>query len=363
MRILFISDAWLPQVNGVVRTLQTTRDELIAMGHEAQVIGPEHFVTMPLPTYSEIRLALLPGVKLGNMIDDIKPDAIHIATEGPLGWAAREYCLNREIQFTTSYHTRFPEYIRKRVPIPLAWTYRMLRMFHAPASAVMVATPSVERALRRRGFTHLERWERGVDTRQFHPLPPDQRDFLDLPRPILVYVGRLAVEKNVKAFLQLKTPGTKLVVGDGPQAAGLMEKFPEAHFVGAKHGEELARYYGVGDVFVFPSLTDTFGLVVLEALACGVPVAAYPVTGPLDILGADGSGVGVLDEDLEKAVEGALALDPSACRAFAETRSWRRAAEQFLGHLDPFERERLQRRVDEEEEALLAQSVRQDGPA
>lgn len=351
MRILFVSDAWLPQVNGVVRTIQTTRDELSRRGHDVHVIGPDPFITLPLPTYSEIRLALLPGAKLATMIDDLAPDAIHIATEGPLGWAAREYCLNREIQFTTSYHTRFPEYIRKRLPIPLSWSYRVLRMFHAPASAVMVATPSVERLLRRRGFTHLQRWERGVDTEMFRPR---DEPLLDLPRPILLYVGRLAVEKNVQAFLDLKTPGSKVLVGDGPELAGLQARYPDAHFLGAKHGEDLARHYAAADVFVFPSRTDTFGLVVLEALACGVPVAAYPVSGPLDILGPDGAGVGALDNDLDAAVARALTLDRQACRAFAEERSWGRAAEQFLSHLDPFERERLRRRAQaaaNEEEA------------
>lgn len=341
MRILFVSDAWHPQVNGVVRTIQTTAEELRAMGHSVDVIGPEPFATFPLPTYKEIRIAMLPGAKLADMIDDLMPDAIHIATEGPLGWAAREYCLNHEIQFTTSYHTQFPEYIKKRIPVPRSWIYRVLRLFHAPASAVMVTTPSMEAMLRNRGFTHLRRWSRGVSTDIFKPIPESERLFQDLPGPIMLYVGRVAVEKNIGAFLALKQPGTKIVVGDGPQLENLKKQHPDVKFVGSKKGEELSRHYASADVFVFPSRTDTFGLVVLEALASGVPVAAYPVTGPLDILGPDGSGVGILDENLDLAVERALKLDKNACLAFAEQRSWRKAAEQFISNLDPFESEKI----------------------
>ena len=334
MRILFISDAWYPQVNGVVRTIDTTRKTLEDMGHEVKVIGPDEFITVPMPSYNEIRLAMLPGAKLTQMIDDFIPDAVHIATEGPLGWAAREYCLNREIQFTTSYHTQFPEYIKKRIPLPLSWSYRMLRVFHGPSSAVMVATISLERMLRSRGFTHLHRWSRGVDVNLFRVR---EKDELDFPRPIMLYVGRVAVEKNIEAFLSAKNEGTKVVVGEGPSFEKLKEKYKDVKFLGTKKGEELAKIYAAADVFVFPSKTDTFGLVMLEALACGVPVAAYPVPGPLDVLGEDGAGVAVLDNDLSKAIDEALKLDTDKCRPFAEARSWEAATHQFLRNLDPFD--------------------------
>ncbi|QCN94853.1 glycosyltransferase family 1 protein [Azospirillum argentinense] len=331
MNILIVSDAWLPQVNGVVRTIGTVRSELEAMGHRVEVIGPDRFRTVPMPTYPEIRLALGAGRRLAAMIDALRPDCIHIATEGPLGFATRRYCLGRGKPFTTAYHTRFPEYVRDRAPVPLALSYAVVRRFHKPSSAVMVATPSIENDLAARGFTNIRRWTRGVDTELFRPRA---KDFLALPRPIALYVGRVAVEKNLENFLKLDLPGSKLVVGDGPARTELQQKYPDVHWAGARHGEELAQHYAAADVFVFPSRTDTFGLVLLEALASGVPVAAYPVPGPLDVV--DGSGVGCLDEDLKGAVERALTIPPDRCRDYALNFSWRRSAEQFLANLRPF---------------------------
>ncbi|WP_114394782.1 glycosyltransferase family 4 protein [Oleisolibacter albus] len=334
MRLVIVTDAWHPQVNGVVRTLTTTVAELERMGHSVTVIGPDRFRTLPLPSYPEIRLALRPARALARLIEEARPEAIHIATEGPLGFAARTYCLKRQIPFTTAYHTRFPEYVRDRAPVPLALTYALVRRFHAPAHAVMVATPSIEADLKARGFTHIRRWSRGVDTDLFHPR---DKGFLDLPRPVFLYVGRVAVEKNIEAFLALDLPGSKLVVGDGPQRSALQARYPEVTFAGARQGEDLARHYAAADVFVFPSRTDTFGLVLLEALASGLPVAAYPVPGPLDVIGT--SGTGVLDADLRSASLKALELDPARCRNHALTFSWRASAEQFLANLRPLDPE------------------------
>ncbi len=330
MRILFISDAWHPQINGVVRTLSTTGRELEKMGHIVGFIGPDRFRTMPLPFYPEIRLALAPGRRLARLIGEFQPQAIHIATEGPLGWAARRFCLRHGYAFTTSYHTAFPEYVARRLPVPQGLTYALLRKFHSAAAAVMVATPSLARLLTDHGFSHLKRWTRGVDTELFRPRP---KSFLDAPRPISIYVGRVAVEKNIEAFLRLDIPGTKFVVGSGPQLGSLQKHYPGVRFAGPRHGEELAAYFAAADVFVFPSRTDTFGLVMLEALASGVPVAAFPVAGPLDVIG--GSDVGVLDEDLGVAVRKALTIDPQRCRDFALDHSWQAAARQFLSNVHP----------------------------
>jgi Glycosyltransferase len=331
VNILIVSDAWFPQINGVVRTISTIGAELETMGHRVEVIGPDRFRTIPMPTYPEIRLALGAGRRLWPMIDALRPDCIHIATEGPLGFAARRYCLRRGKPFTTAYHTRFPEYVRDRAPVPLALSYAVVRRFHRPSSAVMVATASIERDLLARGFTNIRRWTRGVDTDLFRPR---EKGFLAVPRPISLYVGRVAVEKNLEDYLRLDLPGTKVVVGDGPARAELQQKYPNVHWAGAKQGEELARHYAAADVFVFPSRTDTFGLVLLEALASGVPVAAYPVPGPLDVV--DGSGTGCLDEDLGRAVQNALSIPPDRCRDHALNYSWRRSAEQFLANLRPF---------------------------
>lgn len=298
------------------------------------LITPQQFRCAPCPSYPEIRLALWPWGRLGRMIEAHQPCAIHIATEGPLGWAARRYCLARGLPFTTAYHTRFPEYVGARFRVPLSWTYAVMRRFHAPASAVMVATQGIEDDLRRRGFAKIRRWSRGVDTQLFRPR--DANAFPHLPRPLFLYVGRVAVEKNIEAFLRLDLPGSKVVVGDGPQRAELERRHPEVTFTGARFGEELAAAFASADAFVFPSRTDTFGLVLLEALACGVPVAAYPVPGPLDVIGD--TPVGVLDEDLRAAALKALSIDRAACRAHAEKFSWEASARQFLGNLQPLPR-------------------------
>jgi len=331
MRIVIVTDAWLPQVNGVVRTLMRTVDELALLGHQSQIVSPDLFHSVPCPTYSEIRLALKPGRRLARLIDAFQPCAIHIATEGPLGIAARRYCLSRKLPFTTAFHTRFPEYVKARIGLPLSVGYAALRRFHAPAHGVMVATSSLEQDLAGRGFRNLRRWTRGVDTDLFRLR---DKSFLDLPRPIYLYVGRIAVEKNIGAFLALDLPGSKLVVGGGPQLAELAHRHPEVRFAGPRQGEDLARHYAAADVFVFPSRTDTFGLVILEALACGIPVAAYPVPGPLDVI--DGAEVGFLDEDLASAARKALAIPAQRCRDYALQFSWRRSAEQFLANLQPF---------------------------
>jgi glycosyltransferase involved in cell wall biosynthesis len=331
MRIFLVSDAWAPQVNGVVRTLQQVKTECEALGHQVEVVSPDQFRTVPCPTYPEIRLALRPGPEIGRRIDALRPESVHIATEGPLGIAARRQCLRRGLPFTTSYHTRFPEYVHARLPVPLALGYAWMRWFHRPAAAVMVATRSIRRDLEARGFANVADWSRGVDTELFHP---DRPAALDLPCPVHLYVGRVAVEKNLEAFLSMPIrAGSKLVVGGGPQLADLRAKYPEVYFAGAQFGEALARHYAAGDVFVFPSLTDTFGLVLLEALASGLPVAAYPVPGPLDVIGE--SGCGVLDRDLARAAARALKIPRPRCRAYALTFSWRRCAEQFLGNLHP----------------------------
>lgn len=332
MRILIVTDAWLPQVNGVVRTYQTLARELAAIGHETRFVTPQDFRTLPCPTYPEIRLALLPARRLARLIEAAQPAAVHIATEGPLGLAARRYCLRRGLPFTSSFHTKFPEYLHARTRVPVRWGYAAMRWFHGPSQALMVATQGVEDELAAWGLGRLRRWTRGVDTELFRPR---DKGFLDLPRPVWLYVGRVAVEKNIEAFLGLDLPGTKLVVGDGPQRADLARRFPATVFAGAKAGEDLAAHYAAADVFVFPSRTDTFGLVLLEALASGLPVAAYPVAGPRDVIGD--APVGALDEDLGAAARRALALDPAACRAFACGRGWAASAAQFLGNLAPFD--------------------------
>ena len=330
MKIAIVTDAWRPQTNGVVKTLSTTAEGLRALGHDVRVVEPNQFKTFPCPTYPEIRLAWLPYGRLSELLEDFGPDAIHIATEGTLGAAARKWCLRRRFPFTTSYHTQFPEYVRARVPIPLSVSYAHLRRFHCAAARTMVATPAMQRLLESRGFRNIVRWTRGVDVSLFKPR--DKR-FLDFPRPIAMYVGRVAVEKNIEAFLKLDLPGTKVIVGDGPARAELEVNYRNAKFVGYKFGEELAAHVAAADVFVFPSRTDTFGLVLLEAMACGVPVAAYPVTGPIDVVT---QGVtGELNEDLRAAALAALKLDPQQCRAYALANTWETATRQFLSQLAP----------------------------
>ncbi len=330
MRIAIVTDAWTPQVNGVVQTLSKTRDELVRMGHEVLMVTPEGRWTVPMPTYPEIRLCLFAGRGVRRDLDRFAPHCVHIATEGPLGLAARRYCLRNRQPFTTAYHTQFPEYVRARFPIPIAWTVRLLRWFHGKAVRTMVPTKAVAAKLEARGFRNLEIWSRGVDTALFRP--DDPFDYA-LPKPIWVYLGRVAVEKNIEAFLDLELPGSKVVIGDGPDRERLAFDHPDCLFSGYRFGPELARYLAGGDVFVFPSRTDTFGLVMLEAMACGLPVAALPVDGPIDVVRQGETGV--LDDDLGAACRAALNLDRDACRRYAETRSWRRSTGQFESYLAP----------------------------
>ena len=330
MRILLVTDAWAPQINGVVVTLQNTVRWLERWGHEVHVLSPGGFRTMPMPTYPEIPLALFPAREVARRFREFEPDAVHIATEGPLGGAARAYCLKHGMSFTTAYHTCFPEYVKPRFAIPLALTYAWLRRFHAPSSAILVATQAIRQLLEERGFENIVHWSRGVDQELFRPA---EHRFTDLRRPVFVYVGRVAIEKNLPAFLGLDLPGTKVVVGDGPQRRELERRFPDAVFVGAKTGQELVTYYQRADVFVFPSRTDTFGLVLAEAMACGTPVAAFPVRGPIDVV-TDAS-VGVLDADLGAAAMAALALDRDKVRRYGEQFSWEHSTRQFLSSLVP----------------------------
>ncbi|HKU72099.1 MAG TPA: glycosyltransferase family 1 protein [Burkholderiales bacterium] len=342
MKIAIVTDAWRPQTNGVVQTLSTTARTLAASGHDVLVIEPNQFRTFPCPTYPEIRLAWFPYRRLSQLLNDFAPDCIHIATEGTLGAAARSWCQRNRFPFTTSYHTQFPEYVRARAPIPLALSYAHLRRFHSAAARTMVATPTLQKQLEARGFRNLVRWTRGVDVELFKPgVKATDEQYLDLPRPIFAYLGRVAVEKNIEAFLALDLPGTKLVIGDGPERRQLEQRFPAARFVGYKYGAELAAHLAATDVFVFPSRTDTFGLVLLEALACGVPVAAYPVTGPIDVI--ENGATGVLDEDLRKAALAALQLNPAHCRVFALAHTWEAATRQFLGNLQPRQAEEVVR--------------------
>ena len=328
LRLLIVSDAWHPQVNGVVRTLDTVVRELVAQGDAVEVIGPDRFRTLPMPSYPEIRLALTPRRRLARMVTDWAPSAIHIATEGPLGIAMRAICLARGWRFTTSFHTKFPEYLQARTGLPPRFAWAWLRRFHEAGSGTFAATRSLRQELAERGFTKVRPWTRGVDLEAF--TPDDAEDF-GLPRPVFINVGRVAVEKNIEAFLSLDLPGSKVVVGDGPQRAELQRKFPGVHFAGWRSGAALARAYAGADVFVFPSRTDTFGLVLLEALAAGTPVAAYPVTGPLDVV--TDPAVGVLSEDLGAAARAALGCDRAACRQHAEGYSWNACAALFRRQL------------------------------
>lgn len=333
MKLALITDAWRPQINGVVTTLQRTCGELRALGHAVETFTPDQFRSWPCPGYAEIRLAWGCGGEVRKRLDAFQPDAVHIATEGPLGLAARSWCRRRRMPYTTSFHTRFAEYLNLRSGIPLAWGYALLRWFHSGSERVMAATPALIEELRGRGFRNPVLWSRGVDLDLFKP---GAKEFLAGPRPIYLYTGRVAIEKNIEAFLKLDLPGTKYVVGDGPQRQELEARYPDARFVGYKLGEDLANHMAAADVFVFPSHTDTFGLVLLEALACGVPVAAFPVQGPRDVILDD--RVGCLDEDLKAAVTKALALDPERCRSYAMNYSWRNCARQFEANLAPVSR-------------------------
>jgi glycosyltransferase involved in cell wall biosynthesis len=332
MRVLVATDAWHPQINGVVRTLTALAESARKLGVDIEFLSPQGFWSIPAPTYPSLRLALPNPHAVARRVEEFEPDAIHIATEGPIGLMTRAYCVRRGLRFTTSYTTRFPEYISARWAVPEVLSYVALRRFHAPASVTMVSTASLALVLSQRGFQNLGMWTRGVDTELF---APDGAVALDLPRPIFLTAGRIAVEKNIVAFLSLRLPGSKVVVGEGPQEAELRLRFPDAHFAGLLEGEALASTVAAADVFVFPSRTDTFGIVQLEALACGVPVAAFPVMGPKDVIGDH--PVGVLDEDLRLACLRALSLSRAACRAFALNYSWENSALQFVGHLKPID--------------------------
>jgi glycosyltransferase involved in cell wall biosynthesis len=331
MRILIVSDAWLPQVNGVVRTLSVVADKLTAMGDTVEVIGPDRFRNLPMPGYAEIRLAIAPKRRLAQLVADFAPEIIHIATEGPLGWAMRGICRRNKWPFTTAFHTRFPEYLEARTRIPADWSWRVMRRFHEAGDGTFAATASLREELAKRGFTKLRAWTRGVDLEKFNPASRDE--WPGLPRPLFLYAGRVAIEKNIEAFLALDLPGSKVVVGDGPALPALRQKFPEVTFTGYRENGALARSYAGADVFVFPSRTDTFGLVLLEALAAGTPVAAFPVTGPIDVITDE--KVGALDEDLRAACLRALDCDRSMARRHAEAWSWDACVAQFRAALVP----------------------------
>jgi glycosyltransferase involved in cell wall biosynthesis len=332
MRILIVTDAWFPQVNGVVRTLSVVADKLRAMGDIVEVIGPDRFRSIPTPGYAEIRLAIAPKRKLARLVEEFRPEIVHIATEGPLGWAMRSLCRRHRWPFTTAFHTRFPEYLEARTRIPADWSWRVMRRFHEAGVGTFAATATLRQELTRRGFTKLRPWTRGVDLEKFRPGEGDA--WTGLPRPVFLYAGRVAIEKNIEAFLSLDLPGSKVVVGDGPALSPLREKFPQVTFTGYRENGALARSYAGADVFVFPSRTDTFGLVLLESLAAGTPVAAFPVTGPIDVV-TDPS-VGALDEDLRAACLKALDCDRAACRQHAEAWSWDACVAQFRAALVPF---------------------------
>jgi glycosyltransferase involved in cell wall biosynthesis len=334
MRLLIVTDAWFPQVNGVVRTLTSLGEELIRQGHNVRFLTPKGRKSLPMPFYPEIRLCMAGAAAIQSEIDGFAPHAIHLATEGPLGWAARRACLQRDIPFTTSFHTRFAEYVGARLPFPgiKRLTWAVLRHFHKHAQAVMVPTPSIARELTAQGFANLKIWTRGVDHDLFKPWP---RDHLDLPRPIHLFAGRVAIEKNIEAFLKLDVPGAKVVVGDGPARRALQAKYPDVLFTGYRHGVDYARTIAAADVFVFPSLTDTFGLVMIEAMACGTPVAAFNVASPVDVVADNLSGA--LDADLSKAVQRALKLDRHRVHQVALAFTWSRTAEMFLSWLAPFD--------------------------
>lgn len=327
-KIALVTDAWEPQVNGVVRTLTTTVAILRGWGHEVMVVSPDDYRSFPCPTYPEIRLAMAFGV--GRRVERFKPDKVHIATEGPLGLAARRHCIARRQAFTTAYHTQFPDYLARRTRLPAAAFWPYIRHFHRPSAGIMVATESIAQALRNEGLSQLRPWSRGVDLAQFSPDIPAPDMFAGLPRPIQLYVGRVSPEKNIEAFLDGRHPGSKVVVGDGPALDRMRAKYPDAHFVGRKSGRELAGHYAGADVFVFPSRTDTFGLVMIEALACGTPVAGFPVTGPIDILTPK---AGAMNEDLDAAIAAALDCNSAECVALGRSYSWEASARQFLDAL------------------------------
>lgn len=342
MKLALATDAWLPQVNGVVRSLTSTVDHLTRRGHAVETITPDRFLTLPMPGYASIRLAMAPRFGVRRMLDKAAPEIVHIATEGPIGWAARGWCLSRGVPFTSAFHTRFPEYAAVRTGLSAEYFWPILQRFHAESQAVMVSTRSLATELTGRGIGPTRAWSRGIDHALFRPDGSRHPQMASLPGPVLLNVGRVAPEKNLEAFLSLDTPGSKVVVGDGPALETLRKRYPDVLFLGALSGEVLASAYRAADCFVFPSLTDTFGLVVIEALACGTPVAAFPVTGPIDILGTDGRGVdhrvgwpaGAVDASLEVAVETALTVERTDAAALGSLYSWERATDQFLAAIE-----------------------------
>ena len=327
MRIAIVTDAWEPQVNGVVRTLQSVRGVLESHGHSVLILSPDLFYSLPCPTYPEIRLALATVSQVGHMLEEFDPEAIHLATEGPLCVAARRWCLRHHQPFTTAYHTQFPDYVSARSGVPAEWIWRYIRWFHDPSSAILASTPSIRESLVAHGLKQVRHWGRGVDLTNFHPGLDPHPAMADLEGPVQLYVGRVAVEKNLEAFLASEHPGTKVVVGDGPARATLEARYPQAKFLGPMFGPELASAYAAADVFVFPSKTDTFGLVMIEALACGVPVAAYPVTGPIDVITPE---TGAMADDLTDAIAQALTRDREKCARYGRTFTWETSAAQFL---------------------------------
>ena len=358
MKILVATDAWHPQVNGVVRTLGQVAHEASALGADLEFLSPQGFRSLPMPGYPEIRLALTGPGDIERRLDRTRADCVHIATEGPIGHAVRRVCIKRGMPFTTSFHTRFPDYLAERLPLPQRWTRELswawLRRFHAQSAAVLAATPTLQQELIDRGFRNVKLWSRGVDAQLFNP---KRRKGLNLPRPIFLTVGRVAVEKNLEEFLKLDLPGTKMVVGDGPARNALAKTYPDVVFAGSRHGEELAEYYASADVFVFPSLTDTFGLVLLEALASGVPVATFPAAAPRDVIGD--APVGKIDADLRRACLQALELDGAACRAFAERLTWQACAQTFLDHVTEGARAWREKKTRKERLKMLFDSARQ----
>lgn len=337
MRIAICTDAWHPQVNGVVRSLAMTVHQLTQRGHAVELITPDQFRTLPLPGYSEIRLALAPRFGTRRSLSAFAPEIVHIATEGPIGWSARRWCLANDVPFTTAFHTRFPDYAALRTGLDAERFWPLMRRFHAASRAVLVSTPSLAAELAARGLPQARLWSRGIDRALFRPGHAPLPELAALPGPIMLYVGRVAAEKNLPAFLDAPVTGTKVVVGDGPELERLRQRYPEVRFLGALSGEDLARAYCSADVFVFPSRTDTFGLVLIEALACGLPVAGFPVAGPLDVIGADGRGadgtmpatIGVLHDNLTFAIQRALRLDPLAAAVYGAGFGWDRATDQF----------------------------------
>lgn len=338
MRLAIATDAWAPQVNGVVRTLTETISRLKARGHAVEVVAPDRFTTIPCPGYPEIRLALAPRFGVRKALGVFRPDIVHISTEGPIGWSARAWCLKHNVPFTTAFHTRFPEYVAARTRLSPDLIWPIMRKFHKGSRAILTATQSLRNELEIRGIQPTQLWSRGIDNVLFHPDQPDHPSLQHLTKPIMLSVGRVAIEKNLEAFLDADVAGTKVVVGDGPARAYLQARYPDVVFLGTRHGAELASIYASADVFVFPSKTDTFGLVMLEALACGVPVAGYAVQGPLDIIGVEGRGphdtldqpIGCLKQDIAEAIKGALLLGRDDAARYGAQFCWDKCTNQFV---------------------------------